>query len=207
MDIFIQKTGIYQTNTYILLDNGEAIIIDPAAEAQRLCGFVAEKNCRVKHILLTHGHFDHIGAVAYLQQRGAKVYISKQDYELLDSLDFVWPIIGNDAETPVQRFSADVLIDGDTEFELIGHKFSALFTPGHTPGGLCFIVDNDTLFSGDTLFYSGVGRTDFPYSDEQQLYRSIKKLFALPKDYIVMPGHGRYTTLDFERQNNPYAVS
>ena len=198
MEIYTLITSMCSTNTYVLISDGQAIAVDPGDGATEICEFIKSKNAILKYILITHAHFDHIGAVSELQKTGASVYISQTDYEHV----YVNEQFGDFAH--VQPFEADVFIKEGDKFELCGHKFEVIETPGHTAGGVCYIMDDSTIFSGDTLFRSSVGRTDLPFGDYAAIIKSIKKLFALPHDYEVLPGHSQRTTLDFERRNNPY---
>lgn len=201
MKLLCVVTGLCQTNTYIIEENSEAIIIDPGCDVPKIKSVLSKENITPKFVVITHGHFDHVGGVAALQTMGAKVYVPCADYKLLVESDFY---MGLDEEL-VEPFSADVEVnDGDT-FTLLGHEFKAVSTPGHTPGCTCYIMDGKTMFSGDTLFRLCIGRTDLPYANSADMVRSLKKLFALNSDYDVFPGHDRPTTLEFERKYNPYA--
>lgn len=198
MEIYTLITSMCDTNTYILIADGQAIVVDPGANATKISEFIAGKNATLKYILVTHAHFDHIGAVAELQAEGASVYISQTDYDHVSENDQ----FGDFAH--VKPFNADVTVKEGDVLELIGHTFKVMETPGHTAGGVCYIMDDETIFSGDTLFRLSVGRTDLPYGNHDDIINSLKKLFALPHDYEVLPGHSRPTTLDFERKCNPY---
>ncbi len=189
------------TNTYVVTDDFRAVVIDPGDDAHKIISFLQSKNARIEYVLVTHCHFDHVGAVAELQRCGAKIVMSKVDYQLLKSCGFNVDLGFGD--TSVEPFDLDVpLSDGDS-LELIGHRFDVVSTPGHTPGGVCYIVDGKYIFSGDTLFDGGVGRTDFPYCDEGALIGSVLRLFALDGDHTVYPGHGDMTALSAERSSNP----
>lgn len=203
MKLLCVVTGLCQTNTYIFDEGGEAIIIDPGCDEQKIKLTLDKENITPKYVVITHGHFDHVGGVAALQAMGAKVYAPSVDYKLLEKTAFT---LGIDAEDEaVKPFRADVEVkDGDT-FTLLGHEFKALSTPGHTRGSTCYIVDGKMIFSGDTLFRLSIGRTDLPYAESCDMAPSLKKLFDLNGDYEVFAGHGRPTTLEFERKYNPYA--
>lgn len=202
MEIFSLLTSFCQTNTYFIIENGEATVIDPGADRDKIVGFANAHNATIKNILITHAHFDHIGAVAELKEQGVKVYISEKDYALLTDSAFALDL--GCVCIPVKPFDADVLLSDGNIFEVSGHKFSVIATPGHTPGGVCYIMDGKYIFSGDTLFMMSVGRTDFAFCSSSDLMTSVKKLFSLEGNYTVYPGHGESTTLDFERKNNPY---
>lgn len=200
MDIYTLVLGCCATNTYVLVENGRAVVVDPADEAERICSFVARKQAIVEQVLITHGHFDHIKAARELQKCGAEIYMSGTDYGLVD-FGNVNSVFG----APSDRFVLDVEVRDGHEFEISGHIFKVLETPGHTVGSVCYIMDDGIIFSGDTLFKLGVGRTDFPHGNFSELNSSLKKLFSLTHDYRVLPGHGSETSLYFEKQNNPYA--
>ena len=203
MKLLCVITGNCGTNTYILVENGGAIIIDPGCDEDKIKSVLHKENVEPKYIIVTHCHFDHVGAVAALQRMGAKVYAPSADYALLKDSDFYIRLgFGDEAVAP---FNADIEVNDGDVFKLLGHEFKAVSTPGHTPGGTCYIMDGKTIFSGDTLFRLCVGRTDLPYSDGETMAHSLKKLFALDGDYDIYPGHDRQTTLEFERKYNPYA--
>ena len=198
MDIFTLTSGYCATNTYVIAENGFAAVVDPEGAVDNIVGFLEKMDLKPKYVLVTHGHFDHIGGVAALQRLGASVYISEQDYNLID-------FTGKDTLFGVgDKFTPDEFVEDGKVYDIIGHKMSVLSTPGHTPGGVCYIFDDNTIFSGDTLFNGSVGRTDFPHADFSMLRLSLNKLFALKGDYIVWPGHGENTTLEYERKFNPY---
>lgn len=201
MKLLCVVTGICQTNTYIIEENGGAIVIDPGCDVQKIMATLQSENISPKYVLITHGHFDHVGGVAALQDMGAKVYAPSVDYKLLVDTDFT---LGLDDEI-VTPFSADVEVNDGDEFTLLGHEFKAMATPGHTLGGACYIMDGKAIFSGDTLFRLSIGRTDLPYADNTAMAQSLNKLFLLDGDYDVFPGHSRPTTIAFERKYNPYA--
>lgn len=185
-------------NAYIL-DYGEGVLlIDPGADYVRIKALAAEKP--VTHVLLTHAHYDHIGAVAAFQREGAKVCLHKDDVELLQGAGNLAALFG----ACLNYFKPDVILQGGETLDIGGNKLEVLHTPGHTAGSVCYVF-GDTIFSGDTLFYLSVGRTDFPSGNQAALHRSVKEiLFALSGEYKVLPGHGCPTQLSFERKNNPY---
>lgn len=205
-------TNVYVGECKDECGNSAAFIIDPAdgTIAEKLESMVKNNgdNLENTHILLTHGHFDHTGAVAVLKKKGAKVYISETDYQVLKNCGFDWKLDGF-PNTAVQPFEADVLLRDGDEINIGGTIFRVISTPGHTPGSVCFVTDDPdgkgVIFSGDTLFRMSVGRTDMPFGDGAAIVKSLQKLFAIDGDYDVYSGHGEKTTLDFERRNNPYA--
>lgn len=205
MELLRIVTGRLFTDTYLIIENNSAVVVDPGADFERIIDLLNKKNARAEYVLITHGHFDHVGEVHKFNELGAKVYISKIDYDILKDNDFDVDLgLGQIA---VEPFTADVLLHGGETLDLLGHKFDVIATPGHSEGGLCYMLDGKTIFSGDTLFRLTVGRADLKYSDMAALLRSLDKLLALDGDYDVLPGHGNPTTLDFERKNNPYAAS
>lgn len=195
-------TGDICTNTYLIVDGPDAIVVDPGADYERIVTRLNKSGATARCVLITHAHFDHVGAVAKFSAAGAKVYISKADYDMLVQADF-YVDLGFFGES-VQEFKADVTLNDGDKFNICNHDFAVIATPGHTPGGVCFCMDGKCIFTGDTLFRLSVGRTDFPLCSHADLMQSIKKLFALQGDYAVYPGHGESSTLDFERNNNPY---
>ena len=201
MTIECIETGDFSTNTYLIAEGDSAVIVDPGDDYEIIQSRLNALKARADYVLITHAHFDHIGAVGRFFNGGAKVYISKADYDLLVKSDFYVDLGFFGAK--VERFDAELLSDGDT-LKICSHNFSVVGTPGHTPGGVCYILDGKYIFSGDTLFYLSVGRTDFPHCSHADLMQSIKNLFALTGDFTVYPGHGKSTSLDFERKHNPY---
>ena len=154
------ETGKFCTNTYLITGDSGAIVVDPAAEYERIVARLNALNASAKYVLITHGHFDHIGAVSRFVEAGAKVYISEVDYDILAKSDF-YVDLGFFGEQVIP-FKADVLLHDGDKFDICGHSFSVMSTAGHTPGGVCYIMDGKCIFSGDTLFRLNVGRTDFP---------------------------------------------
>lgn len=194
----------FETNTYIVTceETGETAVVDPSLPEEILIEKLEGKN--VKYILLTHGHYDHIGGVNFVKEKtGAKVVIHKAEEEML--LD------GNKNEyyskysSPMPLITADILVEDGTELMLGNSKITVLHTPGHTKGGVCYIFSDDrVMFSGDTLFRLTAGRTDLYGGDARTELMSLSKIAELEGDYQVYPGHDHATTLDFERQYNRY---
>ncbi len=195
--------GPLDANCYIIFQEGSATcaVIDPA-DADAVLSRLQSHGLSCTHILLTHGHFDHILGVSKLRAvTGAQVCIHEADAFMLQNENASLAAMVNAHIGPCH---ADLLLkDGDL-IEAGGLSFRVIHTPGHSPGGVCYWVE-DVLFSGDTLFYRSVGRADFPGADPQLLIESVmNKLFSLPGDAVVYPGHMRKTTLEYERENNPY---
>ncbi len=198
MEICAIITGNLEVNTYLLKgSNGDAVLIDPGEESQRLLDILSKNNLRLTHILLTHGHFDHIGAVADIKEKtGAKVAIHGEDERCLSSSTAALSVFVGEEIKPT---SADIVLNDADSLTLLGEEFNVVHTPGHTMGSVCYLV-NDNLFTGDTLFLESVGRSDFPGSSAKKLTESLKKI----KDYncTVYPGHGPSTTMEHERAHN-----
>jgi glyoxylase-like metal-dependent hydrolase (beta-lactamase superfamily II) len=196
MDLKTVKVGILQTNCYILIQNQKAIIIDPGAKAERILSALGE-NMELVAILLTHAHFDHIGAINdLLAIHPCPIYLHEDDQALMrdPQLNYSFPkrfIV--DQET---RPYPSKLVLGDFVFEVIE-------TPGHTDGSVCLIINN-WMFSGDTLFMQSVGRTDLRTGNPTKMKQSLRKLKALDQDYLVYPGHDDPTSLKEEKLHNIY---
>ena len=189
----------FATNTYIVTDEetGETAVIDPSLSEDSLIEKIKDKN--VKYILITHGHYDHIGGANLVKEKtGAKIVVHKEDEEMLLDSEKNY---GENTE-PVY---ADILVEDGTEIMLGNAKIKVLHTPGHTKGGVCYIFPDDRIiFSGDTLFRLTAGRTDLYGGNARTELMSLAKIGELEGDYKVYPGHDNSTTLDFERQYNRY---
>ena len=198
--------GPVQTNCYFLSDtNGNCVVVDPGEEAARIIDYIEKKDLKPVAILLTHGHFDHIGAVDEVREKyDIKVYAAAAEKETLQNTD-----INLSSQFGAGfKVEADEYLNDGQEIELLGEKVRCILTPGHTKGGMCYYFTNGgMLFSGDTLFQQSVGRTDFPGGSMSEIVRSIReKLFILP-DYVrVYTGHGMMTTIKDEKMLNPFAV-
>lgn len=193
--------GTMQTNCYVVNDtNNYCIIIDPGANGQKVRHYLEENELIPIAILLTHGHFDHIGAVDYLYNSyHCPVYIHQDDYEMLKNPQlnlsvFEKPFI---VETPVS-FSSN-------EIKLNNFELEWLHLPGHCPGSsMIYLKNNNSIFSGDVLFMGSIGRFDFPNSSKHDTMLSLDKIKNFDFDATVYPGHGECTTLSHELKNNPY---
>lgn len=206
MKIELFATGILGTNTYVIMneETKEAVVIDPARLSKKLREYIDGEQLQVKAILLTHAHFDHImGIDEVIEAYGQMpVYVEENDLELLHHAEL------NESTTYTKGYSydgGDVIHGGDT-LKLIGEKFQVIHTPGHTAGGVCYYVENaGVVFSGDTLFRASIGRSDFKTSSTSALISSVKdKLFLLPDETIVFPGHMGATKIGFEKEANPF---
>lgn len=198
--------GPVQENCFLFRREGEkdALLVDPGDEAPKLLGVIEELGLDVKAILLTHCHFDHVGAVAPVAAAtGAPVYCPELEREVLANvMDYVpWPGFG-----PFESYEADELVKGGETLELAGMSLDVVFTPGHSPGHVTYVErEHGLMFSGDVLFQGSVGRTDLPGGDWTVLAASIKDLLdRYPDETRVHPGHMGVTTLGAERATNPF---
>jgi glyoxylase-like metal-dependent hydrolase (beta-lactamase superfamily II) len=196
--------GPMEVNCYILASSSdsEAIIIDPGAQDNKIRRILDKYRLKPAFIINTHGHIDHIGCD---DKFGVPVYIHQQDASLLKDpklnlSDFFMSPYSTKSNIKTLEDKEDIKLD-EIELEVI-------HTPGHTPGGICLLMkkpEDKILFSGDTLFFHGIGRTDFPAADEGALIKSIKdKLLTLADDTVVYPGHGPASTIGEEKSNNPF---
>lgn len=187
----------FAANSYLVTADGRsAVCIDPAQP--RIAQEAERRGLSVTHVLLTHGHFDHIGGCAALQAAGVKIGCPKDELIQVQYANEGARLFGM---PPVSLFTPDFTYEGGDTLELDGITFRVIATPGHTQGSVCLLAD-DVIFSGDTLFQGSVGRTDLPGGDFRALEKSVKALYALEGDYTVYPGHGEKTALSFERTYN-----
>jgi glyoxylase-like metal-dependent hydrolase (beta-lactamase superfamily II) len=203
MDVRMFTVGPLQENCYLVRREGSdrALLIDPGDEAHRLQGAMDELGVEPEAILLTHTHFDHIGAVAPLARAtAAPVYCPREELAVLaDPNAFFGAMFG-----PVEGWEAEHAIDGGQRLQLAGFDIDVVATPGHSPGHVTFVLDG-ALFSGDVLFQGSVGRTDLPGADHETLMASIAGLLErFDDDTKVHPGHMGLTTLGRERATNPF---
>jgi hydroxyacylglutathione hydrolase len=206
MDVRTFTVGPIAENCYLLRrdDSDRALIVDPGDEAERILRPVEEMGLTVEAILVTHCHFDHIGAVAPVASAtGAPVYCPEIEVPVLaDIMSFVpWPGFG-----PYESYEADEIIAGGEHLSLAGLEIDVVFTPGHSPGHVTYAIpDQGALFSGDVLFKGSIGRTDLPGGDAPTLLESIRTLVdGYPPETTVYPGHMGVTTLGAERATNPF---
>ena len=192
MQVLTITGGSLYTNCYMAWGEGDkCVLIDPGFDAEQILEQCRAQGKQVEAILLTHGHFDHVGGVkGVATETGCKVYIHKADLQIPNRMT-----LGTVPYT-------DYYEDGDV-LELAGLTLRVLHTPGHTPGSVCLLC-GDVMFSGDTLFAGTCGRTDLPGSSPKQMWQSLARLAALEENYQVLPGHGEGSTLSMEKRYNPY---
>ena len=193
LNIHTFPLGAYQTNCYLVWGEGSdtCVVIDPGYEAETVLAETKRLGKTVEAILLTHGHFDHVGAVRDIAaETDCKVYLCEEDLSMPPQM------------TAGPLYYTDLYGEGDT-VSLAGLSFKVLHTPGHTPGSVC-LQCQDAIFSGDTLFWGSCGRTDLPGGSWSVIQKSLKRLASIPGDFKVYPGHGDATQLSFERKMNPY---
>lgn len=203
-------TGDLGVNTYLYNYNEQnALLIDPGSDAEKIIRTIDDNKCKIRGIVLTHGHFDHIGAVKELKDRyNTKVYIHKDDAGFLGREGEarhkeMFSSMGPGGSAYFNQYysendAADVLLIDNQELQEFG--LTILHTPGHSPGSIClYSKENSILFSGDTMFKGGLGRTDFTGGDYRTLMNSLDRLLLLPGQTMVYPGHGYETTISEEK--------
>lgn len=197
MNISCIKYGRLDSNTYIV-DNGsgEGFLIDACAPAQLIQKRCGELNVNIVAVLYTHGHYDHITGGAFYACAGAASYIHRGDAHLPPSGGAVRSIFVRS-----EPFTCNKYLEGGESLNITGINISFISTPGHSKGSVCYIIGRN-IFSGDTLFYRQTGRTDLPGGNEAESVSSLQRLYRLEGDYTVYPGHGKKTTLEYERYNN-----
>ena len=203
MKIKCCAVGALATNCYLIeTDRKWGIAVDPGAEAARLLATIREMDLDLRYVLLTHGHFVHIGAVSQLcRSTGAKIVIHEKDAPMLVDPAANLSLFFHDRIT---ARPADIILKGEEDLVLGGGtRIQVLESPGHTPGGVVYVFDG-VAFTGDTLFAGSIGRYDFPGSSFKQLQSSLQKLCALPEETAVYPGHGPGTTIGREKKLNPF---
>ncbi|MBM7542408.1 MBL fold metallo-hydrolase [Amphibacillus cookii] len=206
MHVETMSLGQLGTNGYIIYQDDQAIIIDPGAEAERIRAFITKEALNPIAILLTHAHFDHIGAVDEIRDTySIPVYLHESEAEWLTD-----PSLNSSKYFPLGEITAR---PADGYFKIgkmvIGSfKFEVVHTPGHSPGGVSFIFETDQLaFVGDCLFRMGIGRTDLPGGDHVTLIDSVRnKIYRLDANYKVLSGHGPETTIGYEKVHNPFVT-
>lgn len=207
--ITVPPQGIFAVNCYLVVSEaGNAALIDAPEGAERILAAAAKIGVKIKKILLTHGHCDHIESLAELASAtGAEVYIHELDAgKLTDSYTNLSGFFSGYLEKPAEPYRGAICLSDGNTVKLDELTFTVLHTPGHTSGSVCYIVE-DVLFSGDTLFKNSIGRTDMPDGDQITLFESLKRLEGFRgerEDYRLLSGHGPETTLMREKNNNPF---
>ncbi len=201
MEIKCLCLGSISTNCYLLSTEKSAVVVDPGFYSEETAQFLQQNSEKEKMILLTHAHFDHIGDAERLRNLyGAKIGIGVYDS---DALADTHKNLANMFGADLKPFFADVTFSDQEEFCVGDILFKVFHTPGHTVGGVCYLTGNN-LFSGDTLFFGSIGRTDFPGGDFFVLKNSVQRLYTLEDDIQVYSGHGPKTTIGYEKNNNPF---
>lgn len=205
MQIETLTLGPIQANCYIVTDEKtkDAVVIDCGEYTQELEEKLSDKS--LKYILLTHGHYDHILGVYDLKKAHpeAQIVIHKEEaYKLTDDL----PSFAHEMMPGVQKYvPADITVEEGDKITFGGTEITVIHTPGHSKGGVCYFVEEErTIFTGDTLFCLTVGRMDFFDSSEDEMLESITRLYNMPGDYEIYPGHNRATTMEYEKRRNRY---
>ena len=201
MEIKVLPLGHIKANCYLISSKEAAVVIDAGFYSPKVCEFLQANSDKQRLILLTHAHFDHIGGAERLRnETGVKIAIGEKDNEDLSN---PYKNLSDKFHAHITPFSADILLKHGERISVGDIEFKVIHTPGHTVGGVCYLT-GDILFSGDTLFYRSVGRTDFDGGDYSELMYSIKELFKLPDNTTVLSGHGIETTIGQEMLYTPF---
>lgn len=202
--VYVMEVGPLAVNAYIVEHTGsrKAVVIDPGDDGEAILGEIAGLGVTVEKILLTHGHFDHVGAVALLRERtGAPVHIHPADAERMTGARRQGMLFGLSVSDPP---APDVLVEEGSTVPFEDGEFLVAHTPGHTPGCVSYVIGK-MAFVGDLIFAGSIGRTDLPGGNHRQLIESVrKKIFPLPDDTVLFPGHGPATTVGEEKRSNPF---
>ncbi len=201
LKVNLVKVGPERTNCYIVSARNDYLVVDPGADAEKILELIPA-GAKLHYILLTHGHFDHVGGVDGIKSKfpDTPVMLSEEDVKLYEEVPEQGVFVGQILKKPKAELEA---IRGGEFLPLAEDEIEVIATPGHTPGGVCYRIDK-YLFTGDTLFYHTIGRTDLPFSDENEMRVSLDLLAHLDRKLVVYPGHGRESTICEEIKNNPY---
>ena len=201
MEIRAIHLGLIKTNCYLISTDKAAVVIDPGFKTEITADFLKANGGKARMILITHAHFDHIGgAEALRDETGVEIGIGELDAPALRDTEFN---LSDKFHAHIAPFSADRTFCGGEKFSVGDIDFEVILTPGHTVGGVSYL-SGESLFSGDTLFAGTVGRTDMPGGSLKALKKSLKRLIALPEETKVYPGHGDFTTVGYEKENNMF---
>lgn len=204
MEVRVLDNGLFSSNTWLVGKDGVCVVIDCGAPCADILSTARDMGCRISHILLTHGHVDHTCQLRELkEQTGAIIGVHPDELSLLHDLGASgYAMFGIPRSEPFPQ--PDLLLDEDVPLDTGAFTIQTLHTPGHTAGCVCLLADNH-LFTGDTLFHRGVGRTDLPTGNSRLLVQSLKdKLYRLDAHVVVHPGHGPDSTIGEERTQNPH---
>ena len=201
MEIKTVHLGFINENCYLVSSDNAAIVIDPGYCSDEITAFLKDNSSKERLIMLTHCHFDHIGAAKKLSETaGVKIAIGRLDADGLSNPSYN---LSSTFRTHLEPFNADILLEDGNIVTVGDLKIKVILTPGHTKGSVCYLIGNN-LFSGDTLFYESFGRTDFPGGSEEEMINSFYKLITkLDKTVKVFPGHDDPTTIEHEAEFNP----
>ncbi len=201
MEIRAIHLGLIKTNCYLISTDKAAVVIDPGFKTEITADFLKANEGKARMILITHAHFDHIGgAEALRDETGVEIGIGELDAPALRDTEFN---LSDKFHAHIAPFSADRTFCDGEKFSVGDIDFEVILTPGHTVGGVSYL-SGESLFSGDTLFAGAVGRTDMPGGSLKALKKSLKRLIALPEETKVYPGHGDFTTVGYEKENNMF---
>ncbi len=196
--------GPLQTNCFVIADtvSGEAMVVDPGDEPDRIMDVVHENSLKVKYVVCTHAHFDHLGAVSDIKaETGARVVLHRDELGIYASARDLAVLWGFDLD---QLPPPDMLVGEGDKIDIGGSHFEIFHSPGHSPGGIC-LYGESIVVTGDTLFAGSVGRTDFPGGDIDKLKESFRRLMSLPEQTRVLPGHGPETSIGHEKRENMFS--